>query len=144
MDDILKSFQFESEGVKLILNIRKELHKNCLRLIIDGDVVSNNKDLIRGESTHFSSKGISLHYLKNTIFWISSNEWKGLRWDKYTNETKYLVYRNVKEMKEAYIIQRDFIPLIANYFYDCIKKYKEVKLLYETKIDEIISEDESL
>ena len=144
MDDILKSFQFEAEGVKLILNIRKELHKNCLRLIIDGDVISSNKDLIRDDSTNFSSKNFSLKYLKNTIFWISSNEWKGLRWDKYTNETKYLVYRNVKEMKEAYIIQRDFIPLIANYFYDSIKKYKEIKLLYETKIDEIISQDESL
>lgn len=142
MDNIIKSFEFESENIKLILNIKKEFHRNCLRVIIDGDVISNNKDLVRIDSTNGSSKDISLQYLNNSIFWISSNEWKGLRWDKYSNETKYSIFRNVTEMKESYIIQREFITLVGDYFYDCIKNYKRVKLLYETQIEEIASEEE--
>jgi hypothetical protein len=142
MDDIIKSFEFESENIKLILNIRKEFHRNCLRVIIDGDVISNNKDIVRIDSSNGSSKDISLKYLNNTIFWISSNEWKGLRWEKYSNETKYLIFRNVSEMKEAYVIQREFISVIGDYFYDCIKNYKKVKLLYETQINEIVTEEE--
>lgn len=142
MDNIVKSFEFESEGIKLILNIKKEIHKNSLRLIIDGNIISNNIDLVRSDSTNFSSQDISLKYLNNTIFWISSNEWKGLRWEKYSNETRYSIYRDVKEMKESYIIQRNFIDIIGSYFYDCIKNYKKIKLLYETKIEEIITEKE--
>jgi|GEM_PF-4806240 len=142
MDNIFKSFTFEAENVQLILNIRKELHRNCLRFIIDGQVISNNKDLKIYYSVNGSSRGTSLSYLNNSFFWISSNEWKGLRWEKYSNETKYSIFRNVREMKDSYIVQRDFIPLIASYFYDCIKHYKNIKLLYETKIDDIISEED--
>lgn len=140
MENIVKSFQFESEGVNLTLNIRKELHGGGLRLIIDGDVISNNTDLNRSESFNSSSRNISLKYHNNTVFWISSNEWKGFRWEKYSNETKYSVFRTVSEMKESYIQQREFITAISDYFYDSIKKYKQIKLLFETHLDEIISE----
>ncbi|WP_146171820.1 hypothetical protein [Flavobacterium magnum] len=111
-------------------------------MIIDGDVISNNPDLVIGYSTNCSSKDISVKYLANSIFWISSNEWKGLRWEKYSNETRYSIFSSVKEMKESYIAQREYADLIGSYFYDCIKNYKKLKLLYETQIDEIISEDE--
>ncbi|AWI26835.1 hypothetical protein [Flavobacterium pallidum] len=142
MSNLIKSFQFESEGVILTINIRKEVYKNSLKMIIDGDVISNNPDLVKGYSTNFSSKDISVKYLDNSILWISSNEWKGLRWEKYSNETKYSIFNSVKEMKESYIAQREYVDLICSYFYDCIKNYKKLKLLYETQIDEIISEDE--
>ena len=143
MKEILKSFEFEAEGVKLILNIQKELHGNYLRIVIDGDILSNNLDLRRNLSTNCSSDNISLIYGNSTIFWISTNEYKGLRWENYSNETKFSIFRTVNEMKEAYIIQRDFVPVIGNYFFDCIKTYKTKKVLFETKIEEIL-EDEKL
>ena len=32
--------------------------------------------------------------------------------------------------------------IIANYFFDCIKHYNKMKILYEVKLEEIIVEDE--
>ena len=143
MDNIIKSFEFESEAVKLTLNIKKEIHRNYLRLVIDGNLISNNNDLIKNESRNSSSLNTSLSYLNHTIFWMSSNEWKGLRWENYSNETKFSVFRSVGELKESYIIQREFIDRISSYFYDSIKNYKRIKLLYETKIEEILTEEKN-
>ena len=88
MNNIFKSFIFESEGVKLTLNINKEFHSKCLRFIIDGNIETNNKDFNIYSSVNGSSLSFSLNYLDNSLIWISSNEWKGLRWEKYSNETK--------------------------------------------------------
>lgn len=142
MDNVIKSFIFESEGIQLVLNIKKELHKGCLKMFIDGNVNSNNTEITIDKSTNFSSKNIALKYKNTIIFWISTNDWKGLRWENYRNETKIAIYRDVKEMKERYIEQREFITVISNYFYDCIKNYKRIKILYETSLNEIISDDE--
>ncbi len=89
-----------------------------------------------------TSKNIGLTYKNKTFFWISSNDWKGLRWKNYNNATGFSIYHSVKEMKEQYIDQREFITQIAGYFYDCIKKFKETKMLYETPLEDIISDEE--
>lgn len=142
MDNIFKSFLFESEGIYLNLIIKKQFHSNCLRFIIDGEITSNNEDLVINTSTKGSSRSFSLRYLNNPIFWISSNDWKGLRWEKYSYETKYSIFRDIKEMKDAYIKQREFIEIISSYFYDSIKRYKNIKLLYETSFQEILHDEE--
>lgn len=72
--------------------------------------------------------------------YIGSNNWKGVRWGKSKNESKFTIYRNIAEMKKAYIKQRDFITLISTYFYDSIKTFKELQLLYETPLEDIIPE----
>lgn len=137
----IKSFKFESEGVILNLNINKQLHGSGVRLIINGEINSNNPDLKRFESFNGSSKNIFLKYQNTTVLWVSSNDWKGFRWEKYANETRYSIYTNLQEMKECYIRQREFITVISNYFYDSIKKYKQIKLLYETPLEDLISEE---
>lgn len=142
MENIIKSFYFESENVMLELHIKKELFKGALKMFIDANLVSNNTDITIHHSSNISSKDHSLMYLKNSFFWISTNDWKGLRWENYKNETKFAVYRDVSEMKEKYIEQREFITLVSNYFYNCMKNYKNLKILYETKLNEIVSEDE--
>lgn len=140
MENIIKSFQFESEKIKLVLNIKKEVYKDGIKMIIDGTVSSVNKDVKIHESENGTSKDISLTYKNKGFFWISSNDYKGLRWDKYDNETKFSIYRNLAEMKEQYIEAREKITLISNYFYDCIKKYKEIQMLYETRLEDITTE----
>jgi len=142
MENVIKSFSFESENIKLVLNIKKEVYKNALKMFIDGNVISNNTDLKRLESQNGSSRNISLSYKNNTIFWMSSNNYKGLRWEDYDKATGFSLYVSVKEMKEHYIEQREYITQIAEYFYDCIKRFMEIKLLYETPLDDIISEEE--
>ena len=141
MNNILKSFSFECEQVRLDLFIRKEFRNNYLLLIIDAKIESNNPDLIISTATNISSKNYSLSYLNQSIFWISTNDWKGIRWEKYSNESRISVFREIGEMKDAYIIQREFVSKVSNYFYDCIKNYKKTKLLFETTLDEIIHED---
>ena len=143
MNDIIKSFKFNCEDVELTLNIKKEVYKGAIKMFIDGDLISNNPDLKVSICKDFTSVDFFLMYKDNKFFWISSNKWKGMRWINYKNETKFEVYRDLTRMKERYIIQREFITTISNYFYDSINKYKEIKLLYETNIDEIISDDET-
>jgi hypothetical protein len=41
-------------------------------------------------------------------------------------------------MKEKYIIQRDIIPLIGDYFFECIKNAKKNIMLYETPLSDIL------
>jgi len=139
MDNIIKSFTFNSEGIDLVLNIKKETFKGALKMFIEGDVKYNNSEIITSESVNGSTKSLYLSYKKSIFFTISTNDWKGFRWGKNEIETKFSIYRNVTEMKEAYIIQREFVTPISNYFYDSVKKYKELKLLYETSIDELIT-----
>ena len=142
MGDIIKSFKFESEGIQLILNVKKKIYKGYLKMFIVGDIVSNNIDLVVDKSSNFSSENTALKYKNSIIFWISSNDWKGLRWGNYKNEARASTYCNVKEMKDKYIEQREFITIISDYFYDCIKNYKRIKLLYETSLDEVILDNE--
>lgn len=142
MDDIIKSFKFESEKIELTLNIKKEVKNGYIKMFIDGNLISNNSDVKVGFSTNITSKNFNLSYQNNSFFWISSNEWKGMRWINYKNETKFAIYRNLIEMKEEYIKQREFITIISNYFYKSINKYKEIKLLFETNLEEIVSEEE--
>ena len=127
MSNIIKSFSFESENIRLELHIKKEVFKGALKMFIDANVESKNPDITIHHSTNISSKNFSLLYLGNNIFWISTNDWKGLRWENYKNETKFSIYRNLTEMKEKYIEQREYITLVSNYFYDCIKKYIVVR-----------------
>jgi hypothetical protein len=140
MNDIIKSFEFESENIKLVLNIKKEVHKDGIKMIIEGTASSENKDVKINQSENGTSRNISLTYKNKGFFWISSNDYKGLRWDTYDNETKFSIYHNLKEMKEQYIIQREKITLISNYFYDCIKKFKEIQMLYETPLEDLTTE----
>lgn len=140
MDNIIKSFSFNSEGIELILSIKKEIFKGKLKMFIEGEVKYNNPDIITHRSENGTSKDLSLSFKNSNFFWISSNDWKGLRWEKYSNESRFLVYSNLTEMKEAYIKQREYITLISNYFYESVKKYKELKLLYETNIVDIMDD----
>jgi len=140
MDNIIKTFEFESENVKLMLYIKKEVYKGVLKMFIDGIIISNNPDIKIDESSHLSSKNTSLSYKGSMFFWMSYNTWKGLRWENFKNETKFCYYTNVNEMKEKYIQQRDFIPKISDYFFDCMKNYKKLALLYDTSISEIITD----
>lgn len=142
MDEIIKTYVFESEKVKLILNIKKELHKGSIKMFIDGDLISQNNDLIVDKSTNISSNNFALKYKNSLVFWMSSNDWKGMRWKNYNNESRIAIYRNLDEMKEKYISQREFITQISTYFYECIKTYKHNKILFETSINEIISDSE--
>jgi hypothetical protein len=142
MDNLIKSFKFESESIILDLYIKKEVYKSGIKMFIEGHVTTNNDDVKLHESVNGSSKHKSLSYKDNTFFWISSNYWKGMRWDNYDNATGFSVYDTLKEMKEQYINMREFITILSEYFYNCIKKYKEIKLLYETPVDDIISENE--
>lgn len=137
MAETIKLFEFQSENVELILSINKDIYKNNIKMYIYGEVISKNNDIILDTSHN----DILLKYKNQKLFWLSYNKWKGLRWENYKNETKYELYSSTQEMKEAYIKQRDFIPLISAYFYDSIKNYKRLKLLFETSIDEIISEE---
>ncbi len=141
MDNIIKSFHFEAENIKLTLNIKKEIYRDGLKMFIDANVTTNNINVKKVESVNGSSKNISLNYKNKPFFWISSNDWKGLRWDKYSNETGYEIYYNVTQMKERYIVQREYIPKIAEYFYNSIKIFKETKMLYETRLEDIIYEN---
>jgi len=141
MHNIIKSFHFEAENIKLTLNIKKVIYRDGLKMFIDGNVTTNNINIKKEESVNCSSKNLSLYYKNKLIFWISSNPSKGLRWDKYSNETGYSFYCNVTQMKERYILQREYIPKIAEYFYKSIKIYKDIKMLYETPIEDIIAED---
>ena len=47
----------------------------------------------------------------------------------------------MKKMRKEYIKQREFVCIISNYFYHSLNKYKEMKLLYETQIEEIYSDE---
>jgi hypothetical protein len=140
MENILKSFEFESESVKLTLFIKKEIGIGFIRIFVDGNIISNNNNLKIEQSSYPNSNSFSLQYHNKSFFWISSNGVKGFQWENRKNTTVFSVYRNVTEMKDKYIIQREFISQISNYFYECIQKYMETKLLYETSLDEIISE----
>lgn len=111
-------------------------------MYIEGDIITSDKELQINRSTNGTSNNTSLVYKNKVIFWMSSNDWKGLRWDNYSNETKFSTYNSVKEMKEKYIHEREFITPISEYFYDCMKNYKRIRLLYETPINDIISDDE--
>lgn len=143
MNDIIKSFHFQSEHVELLLHIKKKLFKGRLKMFIEGDVITSDKELQISRSSNGTSNDTSLIYKNKVIFWISSNDWKGLRWQNYNNETKFSIYDTVTEMKEKYIHEREFITPISEYFYDCMKEYKRIRLLYETSIDEILSEDDT-
>lgn len=140
MDNIIKSFEFESENVKLILNIKKEVYRGVLKMFIDGNIISNNPEITINKSLQLSSKSTSLIYKNSVFFWMSYNNGKGLRWANFKNETKFCYYTNVNEMKEKYIQQRDLIPNISDYFFDCMKNYKKLALLYDTSIFEIITD----
>lgn len=138
MDNIIKSFHFEAEGIELILYIRKEIFRTGLKMFIEADVMYDNVDINSERTLNGTSKDLNLIYKNKSIFWVSSNNWKGLRWGSYKNESGILFYNNVAQMKEQYVIMRGFVTLISNYFYESVKKYKELKLLYETSIDEIV------
>lgn len=142
MDNIIKSFSFECENIKLVLNIKKEVLKDSIKMFIDTYVTNNNLDLTEHKTEKGTSKNISLKFKNETIFWVSYNKWKGVRWKNYKNETGFSAYNNLIEMKEQYIKQRKFITQIADYFYNSIKRFKEIQLLYDTHIDEIIDEEE--
>lgn len=141
MDNILKSFKFESENVILFLDLKKEISGAAIKMIIHARIENNNSDIIMNEFFNGSSHDIHLKYKNGVFLYIGSNDWKGVRWKKKTNQSTYSIYRDIAEMKEAYLKQRHFITLISNYFYDSIKKFKEIKLLYETSIDDIIYEE---
>lgn len=138
MDNIIKSFHFEAEGIELILYIRKEIFRTGLKMFIEADVMYDNVDINSERTLNGTSKDLNLIYKNKSIFWVSSNNWKGLRWGSYKNESGILFYNNVAQMKEQYVIMRGFVTLISNYFYESVKKYKELKLLYETSIDELV------
>jgi hypothetical protein len=141
MDNIIKSFSFECENIKLVLNIKKEVLKDSIKMFIDANVTNNNLDITEHKSENGTSKNLCLKFKNENIFWISYNKRKGLRWKSYKNETGFTVYNTLKEMKEQYIEQREFIPQIAEYFYSSIKRFKKIKLLYDLQIEEIIEED---
>lgn len=88
MSDIIKSFQFVSENVTLVLSIKKGIYKNNVKIYINANVVSENKDL-RVET---DGNDIILSYKTQRIFWLSHNTWKGLRWENYKNETGFVLY----------------------------------------------------
>lgn len=136
---IIKAFEFSSEGIVLTLYIRKIVYKGVLKMFIDADILVNNTEISKNVSNNGSSIYTTLIYKNSSILWIGTNDWKGLRWKNFSNETKFAYYTDLKSMKEKYIEQREFIDIVSNYFYDCIKNYKKIKLVYETSIDEIIS-----
>jgi hypothetical protein len=142
MDNIIKSFQFEAENIKLTLSIKKEVYKGAIKMFIDADVdISRNNNVKKTHSINGTSKDTSLDYKGNTFFWVSTNDWKGMRWDNYSNETKFRTYSTLQDMKESYLELREYIPLIAEYFYNCVNKYKQLKILFETNLDEIMVDD---
>jgi len=141
MENILKTFKFESENIILFLDIKKEISGAAIKMIISARIENKNPNVIMTESFNSSSYDIHLKYKTGAFFYIGSNDWKGVRWEKSKNESKYNIYRNISEMKEAYIKQREFITVISSYFYDSIKKFKELQLLYETPLEDIISEE---
>ncbi|WNM17972.1 hypothetical protein [Flavobacterium capsici] len=142
MDNVIKSFQFESERVILILYIKKEIYGKGIKMYIDADIINNNENVELVMSDNISSRNKSLKYLQESFFWISYNPWKGMRWEKYSKETGFRTYNTIEEMKDLYIEQRKFINLISEYFYDSIKRFKKLQLLYDTQIDEIIIDKE--
>jgi hypothetical protein len=145
MDEIIKTFKFEAEKVELLLHIKKSIHSNSIiKMYIDGDIKSNNIDLVVSSVTNGASLNTSLMYKDNTILWISFNFQQGLRWKSYDKKTEVLYYQNLEEMKEKYIIQRDIIPIIGEYFFDSIKNVKNTMMLFETPLQEIIEEDNDL
>lgn len=141
MDNLLKSFKFESENIILFLDLKKEISDTAIKMIIRARIENNNPEVTMTESFNGSSHDIYLKYKTGSFLYIGSNDWKGVRWDKSKNESKYIIYRSISEMKEAYIKQREFIALISNYFYDSIKKFKNLKLLFETPLEDIYSDE---
>jgi len=144
MSDIIKTFKFESEGVQLFLHIKKEVHNINIgaRMYIYGDIASVNSELKVNKTKDGLTENTFLTYQDNTVFWISYNEYKGLRWKSYNNKTGFSVYQSVKEMKEKYIEQCDLIPAIGDYFMESIKVVKKAMMLYETPLSDIISDEE--
>ncbi len=72
---------------------------------------------------------------------MSFNNYKRLRWVNYYKSTGFSTYHSIREIKERYIEQRKFITQIAEYF-NCINKFMEIKMLYETPLEDIITEEE--
>ncbi len=140
-ESIIKAFEFNAENIFLTIYIRKIIYKGILKMFIDATITVNNDEIVKYVSQNGSSINTSLLYKDSPFFWISTNDWKGLRWKTFSNETKFGYYRDITGMKDLYIEQRKFIPLISQYFYESITHYKNLKLLYETEIDEIIIEN---
>jgi len=143
MNNIIKSFHYESENVVLTLNIKKRVSSNSNGLImfIDGGLSSENQYLEIRYDRNSLSENTSLIYRDKIVFWISYNPYKGLRWENYRNETGIAYFESINEMKEQYIKQLDYIPEIANYFYDSLKNAKKIMFLFDTNINELIDED---
>ncbi len=139
---IIKSFEFTAEDVTLTLYIRKTIYKDYFKMFIDANVEVKNKDIRKLVSENGSSVYTTLTYKNNSFFWLGTNDWKGLRWKSFKNETKVEYYIDLKGMKDRYIEQSKFITLISNYFYESMHKFKNFKILYETEIDEIYFENE--
>ena len=140
MNDIIKTFKFQSENVELLLHIKKGVHQTYagLKIYIDGELKSKNSEFNVKKSKDGLSVNTNLNFKNKTIFWMSYNPHQGLRWKNYNNKTGVLIFNNVKEMKEKYIIQRDIIPLIGDYFFECIKNAKKNIMLYETPLSDIL------
>lgn len=135
MEDIIKTFKFEAEKVELLLHIKKSVNTNStIKIYIDGEIKSNNKELIVVSVTNGASLNTSLMYQNNAVLWISFNFQQGLRWKSYNKKTEVLFYQNPEEMMEKYIMQREIILEIGEYFFDSIKKIKNTMIMFETPL----------
>lgn len=148
MDNIIKTFKFEAENITLLLYIKKGIQESHpgIKIYIDGEIKSTNKNLEVIKSNEMSSVTTTLKYKIKTIFWISYNPHHGLRWglkgDLMDKKTGFCVFHTTKEMKDQYIVQRDYIPIIGDCFLEGIKIYKKESLLYETPLSDILNEDD--
>jgi hypothetical protein len=141
MDEIIKTFKFEAEKVELLLHIRKCVHSNStIKMFIDGEIKSTNKELVVESITNGASLNTSLLYRDNPVLWISFNFQQGLRWESYDKRTAVLFYENLEEMNEKFLMQRKTISKIGEYFFDSIKNVKSTMIKFEGSLREIISD----
>lgn len=151
MDNLVKSFSFNCENVTLTLNILKEISSDAIIMSIRGELTNENEDLDLINHVQEDKGFYALKY-KGTNFFSMSNRGEkfyrisnNLSWGNYIsrkNENRVGVYRynNIEEMIEKYIILREYVTKVSDYFYSSIKNYKEKKMLYETDIDDVYKE----
>lgn len=80
------------------------------------------------------NKRVKLYNISNNLSWGNYQS------KKNENRVGLYYYNNIEEMIENYIILREYVTKVSDYFYSSIKNYKEKKMLYETDIDDVYKE----
>jgi len=149
MDIIIKSFTFSAEDITLTLEIRKEVYKKEILMYLAGSLTSTNKELTVktekvGKSTATST---NLMYKDSSFLLIEQTKkfpyktGQNFIWDPVQRGgeriTSVLSYTTLEEYVDRYKNFREDISKISEYFYNSIREYKEIKMLYETSIDDV-------